>query len=68
MVWGVIFLRGEIGGGFWPFLAGKRAVSDSEHLATLRKSVLVNVALKRQSGYFGFPCGAKKFLGRVEKS
>ena len=26
---------GKIGGGFWPFLAGKRAGSDSEVLATL---------------------------------
>ena len=26
---------GKISGGFWPFLAGKRAVSVSEHLETL---------------------------------
>ena len=30
---------GKIGGGFWPFLAGKRAGSDSEVLATLLKFV-----------------------------
>ena len=35
MTGGVIFLMGKIGGGFWPFLAGKRAGSDSEVLATL---------------------------------
>ena len=35
MTWGVIFLMGKIGGGFWPFLAGERAGSDSEVLATL---------------------------------
>ena len=32
---GVIFLMVKIGGGFWPFGAGKRAVFDSEVLATL---------------------------------
>ena len=35
MTWGVIFKMGKISGGFWPFLAGKRAVSDSELLVTL---------------------------------
>ena len=35
MTGGVIFLMGKIGGGFWSFLAEKRAGSDSEVLATL---------------------------------
>ena len=38
MIGGSVFLMWKIGGGFWPFLAGKRAGSDSEVLATLLHS------------------------------
>ena len=33
----------KIGGGFWPFWAGKRAVFDSEVLATLLKEEVAEV-------------------------
>ena len=33
---------GKISGGFWPFLAGKRAVSDSELLVTLNHYQIQN--------------------------
>ena len=35
IAWGVIFGEEKNGGGFWPFWAGKRAVSDSKLLVTL---------------------------------
>ena len=42
----------KIGGGFWPFLAGKRAGSDSEVLATLQNEVFwdFNFQHKNASG------------------
>ena len=49
---------GKIGGGFWTFLAGKRAVSDSELLVTLIRltlSVIGSVArtrLKERTPFF----------------
>ena len=41
VVWGSFFGRKKNGGGFWPFLAGKRAVSDSELLETLTSRELL---------------------------
>ena len=40
----------------------------SENRRASSASVFLIVALKRQSGSFGNPCGAKIFLGRVEKN
>ena len=35
MAWGIIFGEEKNGGGFWPFWAGKRVISDLKHLPTL---------------------------------
>ena len=42
---------GKIGGGFWPFLAGKRAGSDSEVLATLFHGPTQLIQLRKQEGW-----------------
>ena len=52
MTGGVIFLMGKIGGGFWPFLAGKRAGSDSEVLATLISRFVKNYYSFKFTNFF----------------
>ena len=39
---GVIFWEEKNGGGFWPFLAGKRAVSDLKHLPSNTEQIESN--------------------------
>ena len=59
---------GKIGGGFWTFLAGKRAVSDSELLVTLIRltlSVIGRFFAKLINSRVGFSSKSKSSFFKV---